>query len=263
MTASSDRRGREIEERIYSRGESLHAPHLWTSRGAQVLRRLALEVQVSAPRADQSDQDGLRSSPHPLSPFVFACAHWRLRDNFSAYDAAYGRSPKNSTPHSSPATLDCFSSARVSEHRDYLKKPSRSIQCASYLYCLIVSSERIWHRQTPLAASFLGIGADAKDVPIRGIRPCITATTRNFRAGCGFLAGGTCTVHAVADILSPIHTTYGVALGCNWWEDGALCLARRQAKPSFARYRSSNPRESRYYGDCGVHVITRKKMELE
>jgi predicted nucleic acid-binding protein len=81
--------GREIEERIYSRGESLHAPHLLDLEVAQVLRRLVREGSVSAPRADQAIQDllDLRVTRYPH--FVFLPRIWRLRDNFSAYDAAY------------------------------------------------------------------------------------------------------------------------------------------------------------------------------
>jgi len=81
--------GREIESRIYARGESLHAPHLLDLEVAQVLRRLAREGAVSAPRADQAIQDllDLRVTRYPH--FVFLPNIWRLRDNFSAYDAAY------------------------------------------------------------------------------------------------------------------------------------------------------------------------------
>jgi predicted nucleic acid-binding protein len=81
--------GREIEERIYSRGESLHAPHLLDVEFAQVLRRLVREGSVSAARADQAIQDllDLRVTRYPH--FVFLPRIWRLRDNFSAYDAVY------------------------------------------------------------------------------------------------------------------------------------------------------------------------------
>ncbi|HWY21590.1 MAG TPA: type II toxin-antitoxin system VapC family toxin [Candidatus Acidoferrum sp.] len=81
--------GRQIESRIYSSGESLHAPHLFDLEVAQVLRRLVREGAVSAPRADQAIQDllDLRVTRYPH--FVFLPHIWRLRDNFSAYDAAY------------------------------------------------------------------------------------------------------------------------------------------------------------------------------
>jgi predicted nucleic acid-binding protein len=81
--------GTQIETRIYSRGESLHAPHLLDLEIAQVLRRLVREKSVSAPRADQAIQDlrDLRVMRYPH--FVFLSHIWRLRNNLSAYDAAY------------------------------------------------------------------------------------------------------------------------------------------------------------------------------
>jgi predicted nucleic acid-binding protein len=79
--------GQQIENRIYSRGESLHAPHLLDLEVAQVLRRLVREAAVSAQRADQALQDllDLRVTRYPH--FVFLPRIWRLR--LSAYDAAY------------------------------------------------------------------------------------------------------------------------------------------------------------------------------
>ncbi|MCU1303179.1 MAG: PilT protein domain protein [Candidatus Sulfotelmatobacter sp.] len=81
--------GREIEKRIYSRGESLHAPQVLDLEVAQVLRRLVREGAVSAPRSDLVIEDllDLRVTRYPH--FVFLPRIWRLRDNFSAYDAAY------------------------------------------------------------------------------------------------------------------------------------------------------------------------------
>jgi predicted nucleic acid-binding protein len=81
--------GQRIENRIYSHGESLHAPHLLDLEVAQVLRRLVLEVGVTAQRADQALQDllDLRVTRYPH--FVFLPHIWRLRHNLSAYDAAY------------------------------------------------------------------------------------------------------------------------------------------------------------------------------
>jgi predicted nucleic acid-binding protein len=81
--------GQRIETRIYSRSESLHAPHLLDLEVAQVLRRLVREGAVSSPRADQAIQDflDLRLARYPH--FAFLPRIWRLRDNFSAYDAAY------------------------------------------------------------------------------------------------------------------------------------------------------------------------------
>jgi predicted nucleic acid-binding protein len=81
--------GRRIEERIFSHGESLHAPHLLDLEVAQVLRRLVRELTVTAQRAEQAIEDllSLRVTRYPH--FVFLPDIWRLRHNFSAYDAAY------------------------------------------------------------------------------------------------------------------------------------------------------------------------------
>lgn len=91
--------GRHIEHRIYSARESLHAPHLLDLEVAQVLRRLVREGTVPANRADEAMQDllDLRLTRYPhlmLLPRV-----WQLRNNFSAYDAAYvGLSEKLGAP---------------------------------------------------------------------------------------------------------------------------------------------------------------------
>jgi predicted nucleic acid-binding protein len=81
--------GQHIEKRIYSRNETLHAPHLLDLEVTQVLRRLASQGVISAHRADEAVRDllDLRISRYPhlvLLPRV-----WQLRHNFSAYDAAY------------------------------------------------------------------------------------------------------------------------------------------------------------------------------
>jgi predicted nucleic acid-binding protein len=81
--------GQQIEKRIYSRGESLHAPHLLDLEVAQVLRRLEREGAIFPARADQAIQDllDLRVTRYPH--FVFLPRIWRLRNELSAYDAAY------------------------------------------------------------------------------------------------------------------------------------------------------------------------------
>jgi predicted nucleic acid-binding protein len=81
--------GKRIEKRIFSRNESLHAPHLLDLEVAQVLRRLARQRVISGDRADEAVGDllDLRIARYPhglLLPRI-----WQLRHNFSAYDAAY------------------------------------------------------------------------------------------------------------------------------------------------------------------------------
>jgi predicted nucleic acid-binding protein len=81
--------GQHIERRIYSRNETLHAPHLLDLEATQVLRRLSLQRVVSAHRADEAVRDllDLRVTRYPH--LVLLPRIWRLRHNLSAYDAAY------------------------------------------------------------------------------------------------------------------------------------------------------------------------------
>jgi predicted nucleic acid-binding protein len=81
--------GQRVEKRIYSRKESLAAPHLLDLEITQVLRRLARDGAILPRRADEamSDLRDLRITRYPhvvLLPRI-----WQLRHNFSAYDAAY------------------------------------------------------------------------------------------------------------------------------------------------------------------------------
>jgi len=81
--------GLHIEKRIYSRNETLHAPHILDLEVAQVLRRLVREGTVSTRRADEAVRDllDLRIARYPH--FVLLPRIWQLRHNLSAYDAAY------------------------------------------------------------------------------------------------------------------------------------------------------------------------------
>jgi len=81
--------GQGIEKRIYSRNETLHAPHLLDLEVTQVLRRLAMQGVVSAHRADEAVRDllDLRITRYPH--LLLLTRIWQLRHNFSAYDAAY------------------------------------------------------------------------------------------------------------------------------------------------------------------------------
>jgi predicted nucleic acid-binding protein len=81
--------GLRIEQRIYARNESLHAPHLMDIEVAQVLRRLVREGTVPVHRAEAAIQDlqALRITRYPH--FLLLPKIWNRRNNFSAYDAAY------------------------------------------------------------------------------------------------------------------------------------------------------------------------------
>ena len=81
--------GARIEARIYSRNDSLHAPHLIDVEVSQVLRRLSLEGTVPARRAEEAHQD-LLDLPMTRYPHVVLLPRvWQLRHNLSAYDAVY------------------------------------------------------------------------------------------------------------------------------------------------------------------------------
>lgn len=78
-----------ITERLFSEPGDLAAPHLVDIEVAQVVRRYVLNGEVTPDRGREALEDladfPLERSPHTLSlPRI-----WELRDNVSAYDAAY------------------------------------------------------------------------------------------------------------------------------------------------------------------------------
>jgi len=81
--------GRRIEKRIYSRNETLYAPHLPDLEVTRVFRRLASQGVVYRHRADEAIRDllDLRITRYPH--LVLLPRIWQLRRNVSAYDAAY------------------------------------------------------------------------------------------------------------------------------------------------------------------------------
>jgi predicted nucleic acid-binding protein len=81
--------GRRIENRIYSRSETLHTPHLLDLEVTQVLRRLVRQGVVPVHRADEAVRDLLDLRINRYAHFVLVPRIWQLRHNFSAYDAAY------------------------------------------------------------------------------------------------------------------------------------------------------------------------------
>jgi predicted nucleic acid-binding protein len=81
--------GQRIENRIYSRNETLHTPHLLDLEVAQVLRRLVLQRAVPVHRANEAFRDLLDLRITRYAHLVLLPRIWQLRHNFSAYDAAY------------------------------------------------------------------------------------------------------------------------------------------------------------------------------
>jgi predicted nucleic acid-binding protein len=78
-----------IEERLSEHGETLHAPHLLDLEVLQVLRRYAAASEISAERAREALDDlpafRLRRWAHD----ALTSRIWELRQNLTAYDAAY------------------------------------------------------------------------------------------------------------------------------------------------------------------------------
>ncbi len=78
-----------VSQRIFARGETLHAPHLLDLEVAQVLRRYCGNGELTEGRARDALWDlldfPLTRYPHDL----FLGRIWELRANFTAYDAAY------------------------------------------------------------------------------------------------------------------------------------------------------------------------------
>lgn len=81
--------GLQVSQRIAERRPSLHAPHLIDLEVAQVLRRYVRNNEVSAERAKAAITDWLALPVTRYNHDRFLTRIWQLRDNVSAYDAAY------------------------------------------------------------------------------------------------------------------------------------------------------------------------------
>ena len=82
-------RGARIEDRLLSRGDSLHAPHLLDVEVAQVLRRYAAAGSVTSERGVQALTDLGDLPIHRYPHDVLLPRIWELRHNVTAYDGAY------------------------------------------------------------------------------------------------------------------------------------------------------------------------------
>ena len=72
-----------------TQGQPVNAPHLLDVEVLHVLRKMAARKVLSARRAERAVDDflALRITRHPAT--AMARRIWDLRDNLSAYDAAY------------------------------------------------------------------------------------------------------------------------------------------------------------------------------
>jgi predicted nucleic acid-binding protein len=81
--------GQRIEERIYARNDTLHTVHLLDVEFAQVLRRLVREGTLARNRAEEAMEDLTAVRVTRYAPVLLLNRIWQLRQNLSAYDAAY------------------------------------------------------------------------------------------------------------------------------------------------------------------------------
>lgn len=77
-----------LEDRLFG-GETLHAPHLLDLEVAQVLRRYERAGELSPVRGREAleDLEAFRIERYPH--YLFMTRIWALRQNATAYDAAY------------------------------------------------------------------------------------------------------------------------------------------------------------------------------
>lgn len=81
--------GDKAAERVLRAGEQICALHLIDVEIAQVLRRYALSGQVTAQRCSEALQDWDAFRVHRYPHDVLLQRIWALRENLTAYDAAY------------------------------------------------------------------------------------------------------------------------------------------------------------------------------
>ena len=78
-----------VENRLFAPGQTLHAPHLLDVEAAQVIRRYAANGDIDRERGGLA-LDDLADFPLRRYPHDFLLRRiWRLRNNLTAYDAAY------------------------------------------------------------------------------------------------------------------------------------------------------------------------------
>ena len=81
--------GLRIEQRIYANQDTLHSVHLIDVEFVQVLRRLVREGALTPRRAEEAMEDMAALRMTRYAPVVLMQRIWQLRQNLTAYDAAY------------------------------------------------------------------------------------------------------------------------------------------------------------------------------
>ena len=82
-------KGNAVAERLFADGETLHVPHVLDLEVAQVLRRYAVGGHLDADRGGQALEDLLSFPLNRYPHDIFLPRIWELRQNVTAYDAAY------------------------------------------------------------------------------------------------------------------------------------------------------------------------------
>ena len=83
------RRGRQVADRIRPPEISLHAPHLIDLEVAQTIRRYVLGGLIDAERGGLALEHLVQLDLNRYSHQLFLPRIWELRNNITAYDAAY------------------------------------------------------------------------------------------------------------------------------------------------------------------------------
>lgn len=78
-----------IRVRVETPGESVHAPHLLDVEMLHALRGLVLRGAVSRARSEEVREDFASLRWSRYSHVAFLDRMWELKDNLTAYDAAY------------------------------------------------------------------------------------------------------------------------------------------------------------------------------
>ncbi len=81
--------GSRVSTRVFASGETRHAPQLIDLEVAQVLRRFVARREIDAKRGRVALEDLGRLALHRYDHDALLPRVWTLRDNLTAYDAAY------------------------------------------------------------------------------------------------------------------------------------------------------------------------------